>query len=361
MSLASDVKLPLAFRSRRGQLVLWATVLGSGLASLDATVVNVALPAIGRDLGGDVAALQWVVNGYTLTLASLLLVGGGLGDRYGRRRLFVLGVLWFTLASVACGVAGSTATLTLARVVQGVGGALLTPGSLAILGASFDGADRAAAIGAWSGLGGVAVALGPFVGGWLVQAVSWRLVFFLNVPIALVVLALSRAVPETRDPVSRGPIDITGAALAAVGLAGVTWALIEARAVGRGGLPLGAGVVGVVALVAFFVVEARRRAPMLDLGLFRSRQFSAANAETLIVYAALGGALFLLPITLQTAAGYTPMAAGAALLPTTAMMLLLSARLGRLAQRIGPRAPMTVGPVVAALGLLVLARLLLHP
>jgi EmrB/QacA subfamily drug resistance transporter len=350
---------PLAFKSRRGQVVLWATVLGSGLAALDATVVNVALPAIGRDLGGGVAALQWVVNGYMLTLASLLLLGGELGDRYGRRRLFVLGVLWFTLASIACGLAGSTTTLTLARVVQGVGGALLTPGSLAILGASFDGADRAAAIGAWSGLGGVAVAIGPFVGGWLVQAVSWRLVFFLNVPIALVVLALSRAVPETRDERERGPIDVPGATLAAVGLAGVTWALIEARS--QGALPIGAGIVGVAALIAFFVVEARRSSPMLDLRLFRSHRFSAANGETLIVYAALGGALFLLPVTLQTAAGYSPVAAGAALLPTTAMMLLLSSRMGRLAERIGPRAPMTVGPAIAALGLVVLARVPAHP
>jgi EmrB/QacA subfamily drug resistance transporter len=361
VSSATEPSLPLTFRSRRGQIVLWTTVLGSGLAALDATVVNVALPAIGRDLGGGMAALQWVINGYTLTLASLLLLGGGLGDRYGRRRLFVLGVIWFTLASLACGFAGSTTTLTLARVVQGAGGALLTPGSLAILGASFEGVDRAAAIGAWSGLGGVAVAIGPFAGGWLVQAVSWRLVFFINVPIAIVVLALSRVVPETRDPGPRGPIDVAGAALAAIGLGGVTWALIEARTPGRGVAPIAAGVVGVVALIVFFIVEARRRSPMLDLALFRTRQFSAANGETLIVYAALGGMLFLLPITLQTAAGYSPLAAGAALLPVTAMMLLLSSRMGRLAQRIGPRVPMTVGPLVAALGLVILSRLPAHP
>jgi EmrB/QacA subfamily drug resistance transporter len=357
----SAAEKSIRFRSRRGRRILWATVLGSGLAGLDATVVNVALPAIGRTLGGGVAALQWVVNGYTLTLASLLLVGGALGDRYGRRRMFVIGVTWFTLASVACGLARTATMLILARVVQGIGGALLAPGSLAILGATFDEEERGAAIGAWSGLGAVALAVGPFVGGWLVQAHSWRLVFFINVPIALAVLVLARAIPETRDPGASGPVDLLGAALAVAGLAGITWAFIEAPAAARIALPVIVAVGGASALLGFFVVEARRPAPMLDLRLFRSSQFAAANAETLIVYAALGGALFLLPLTLQRAAGYSPLAAGAALLPMTAMVLLLSRRMGRLAERVGPRAPMTVGPIVAAAGLLLLTRVPSHP
>jgi EmrB/QacA subfamily drug resistance transporter len=344
---------PLAFNSPRGRRVLWATVLGSGLASLDATVVNVALPAIGRDLGGGVSELAWVVNGYTLTLASLLLVGGALGDHHGRRRVFAVGVVWFTLASVACGLAGSTTSLVIARMIQGMGGGLLTPGSLAILGASFDREDRAAAIGAWSGLGGVAVALGPLTGGWLVQRWSWRVVFFLNVPLAVVALVLLRAAPETRDPEACGPIDVAGATLAALGLGAITFALTLKA---RGALALASGAGGALLFGAFLVVERRRAAPLVDLALFRSSQFAAANAETLIVYAALGGALFLLPMTLQIAAGYTPLEAGAALLPMTAMMLLLSTSTGRLARRIGPRAPMSVGPILAALGLAVLAR-----
>jgi EmrB/QacA subfamily drug resistance transporter len=333
--------------------VLWATVLGSGLASLDATVVNVALPAIGRDLGGGLASLQWVVNGYTLMLASLLLTGGALGDRYGRRRVFAIGVAWFTLASVACGLAPSTTGLVVARMVQGMGGGLLTPGSLAILGASFDREDRAAAIGAWSGLGGVAIALGPLCGGWLVQVASWRLVFFVNVPLAVVVLLLARAAPETRDPGARRPMDLLGAVLAALGLGAITFALTAPQ---RVALAFPLGLVGVLLAGAFLVVERRRPAPLVDLTLFRSSQFSAANAKTLIVYAALGGALFLLPMTLQTAVGYSPVAAGAALLPMTTMMLLFSARIGRLAQRIGPRVPMSAGPAAAALGLALLGR-----
>jgi EmrB/QacA subfamily drug resistance transporter len=345
----------LALDSRAGRRVLAATVLGSGMASLDATVVNVALPTIGRELDGGIAALQWIINGYTLTLAAFLLLGGALGDRYGRRRTFLVGVVWFTAASMACALAPSTRTLTVARVLQGVGGALLTPGSLAILGASFRIADRAAAIGAWSGLGGVAIAIGPLVGGWLIQAASWRLVFFINLPLALAVVVLSRFVPETRDP-DAGPVDAAGAALAALALGGVTFALIEAGARGwRAPAVVVAFVVGLGALAAFFAVEARRAAPML--ALFRRRPFGAANAETLLVYAAVGGALLFLPIQLQLVRGYPPLAAGAALLPTTAVLLLLSSTMGRVAQRIGPRAPMTLGPLVAAIGLLLLARI----
>jgi EmrB/QacA subfamily drug resistance transporter len=349
---------PVSLASARGRWVLAATVLGSGIATLDGTVVNVALPTIGRELHGGVAELQWVVTAYLLTLAALLLLAGALSDRFGRRRIFLVGVGWFTLASVACGLAPSTPLLTAARALQGVGGALLTPGSLAIIEASFRKEDRAAAIGAWSGLGGVAVAIGPFFGGWLVQAWSWRLVFFINVPIAIAVVAIAlRTVPETRDPDAPHTLDGSGAALAALGLGGVTYALIELPARGaRSTDVLVAGGLGIVALAAFFVVEARRQAPMLDLALFRSRRFSAANAETFLVYAALGGAFFLLPIDLQQVLGYSPLAAGAALLPTTAMMLLLSATMGRLAQRIGPRVPLSVGPLIAAAGLLLLIR-----
>jgi len=346
----------LTLASARGRWVIAATVLGSGLAMLDGTVVNVALPTIGRDLHGGVAALQWIVTAYLLTLAALLLIGGALSDRYGRRRIFLVGVVWFTAASVACGLAPSTTALNVARALQGIGGALLTPGSLAIIEASFVQEDRAAAIGAWSGLGGVAVAVGPFLGGWLVQTWSWRLVFFINVPIAVaIVIIAGRFVPETRDPAAPQRLDLAGATLAALGLGGVTYALIELPAHGaRATDVVAAGALGIGATLAFFVVERLRAEPMLELALFGNRQFSAANVETFVVYAALGGAFFLLPIHLQQVLGYSPLAAGAALLPPTVVLLLLSASMGRLAQRIGPRLPLTLGPLVAAGGLLLL-------
>jgi EmrB/QacA subfamily drug resistance transporter len=348
----------LGVHEARGRWVLAATVLGSGMASLDATVVNIALPTIAKDLGGGLAALQWIVNGYTLALASLLLVGGSLGDRYGRRRVFVVGVAWFMLASFACALVRTTTALIAARVLQGAGAALLTPGSLAIIEASFRRDERAAAIAAWSGLGGVAIAAGPFVGGYLIQAVSWRLLFLLNLPLAIIVILVAeRCVPESRDR-DAGPIDLGGAVLGALGLGGVTYALMEAPARGRLAPDvIVAAVLCVAALILFVVVEARRTTPILDLRLFRRRPFGAANAETFILYAALGGALFLLPIQLQTVLGWSPLEAGAALLPATGMMLLLSSVMGRLAQRIGPRVPMTLGPLVAAFGLALLARI----
>lgn len=349
---------PLSLASARGRWVLVATVLGSGIATLDSTVVNVALPRIGKELHGDVGDLQWVVTAYLLTLSALLLLAGSLSDRYGRRRIFILGVIWFTVASVACGLSPTAPALTAARALQGVGGALLTPGSLAILEATFRADDRAAAIGAWSGLGGVAVAVGPFVGGYLVQAWSWRLVFFINVPIALVVVLIAlRHVPETRDPAAPHRLDIAGALLAALALGGITYALIEIPAHGaRAADVVIAGAAGALFLILFFVVEQRRAEPMLELALFRNRTFSAANAETFVVYAALGGAFFLLPIDLQQVLGYSPLASGAALLPSTAVMLVLSTSAGRLAQRIGPRLPLTLGPIIAAAGLLLLDR-----
>jgi EmrB/QacA subfamily drug resistance transporter len=350
---------PIHFATASGRWVLVAAILGSGLAGIDATVVNVALPAIGRDLDTDFAALQWTVTAYSLSLASLILLGGSLGDRFGRRRVFVIGVVWFALASLLCGLAPSAGLLIAARALQGVGGALLTPGSLAMIQASFAPEDRGRAIGAWSGLGGVATAIGPFVGGYLVETVSWRWVFLINAPLAAIVVAVAvRHVPETRDASATGRIDALGALLGAVGLGGITYALIETPNRGAGSLGVSVpGLVGVAALVAFFVVERTIRAPMLPLGIFSSRQFSAANAVTFVVYGAFGGVLFLLVVALQVVAGFSPIVAGTALLPVTAMMLLLSARSGALAARIGPRLQMSVGPLVVAAALLLMLRI----
>lgn len=355
----SEGEAELAFGSARGRWVIAATILGSGMAGLDATVVNVALRHIGEDLDTTTAGLQWIVNGYLLPLAALILLGGSLGDRYGRRRVFLIGVVWFAGASVLCGLAPSIEVLVAARALQGVGGALLTPGSLAIIQASFRPEDRSRAIGLWSAFAGIATAVGPLVGGYLVEAVSWRWIFLLNVPLAVVVVLVSvRHVPETRDPGAVGGIDVVGAALGVVGLAGVTYALIEAPGQG-GGAPavVGAAVVGVAALVGFVVVERRARHPMLPLGIFRSMQFTGANFVTLAMYAALGGMFFLLATYLQTSLGYSPVASGLAMLPVTVLMLLLSERAGALAARIGPRIPMTVGPLVVSVGLVLMARI----
>ncbi len=342
----------LAFESAGGRWLLAVAVAGSGMAFLDGTVVNVALPDIGRDFGASTSDLQWILNGYLLTLASLILLGGSLGDRYGRRRVFVLGVGVFTAASLLCAVAPSVELLIAARLLQGVGGALLTPGSLALIEASFRAGDRARAIGAWSGLGGVATAFGPLLGGYLIGAISWRAIFLINLPIgALVIWAAIRHVPESWDPMASGRLDLGGAVLAALGLAGTTYALIEAPGQGASAAILVTGIGGVLALIAFFVGERRSSNPMLPLEIFSSRQFSAANAVTFVVYAAFGGFFFLLVAFLQISMDYTPIEAGAASLPVTFLMLLLSARAGALAQRIGARLPLTVGPLIVALGL----------
>ena len=339
--------------SARGRWVLLATVLGSSLAMLDATVVNVALERIGRDLDADFAGLQWTVNAYTLTLAALILLGGSLGDRFGRRRVFVIGVVWFALASLLCGLAPDVGTLVAARALQGVGGALLTPGSLAIISAAFSGPDRAAAIGAWSGLGGVAGAIGPFVGGWLVEW-NWRAVFLLNLPLAVVIVAVAvRHVPETRDPDAAPHLDWPGTLAVVVGLAGLTYAL-TAAAEGLSGTVVAAGLLGLLALAVFVAVERRSRHPLVPPRLFTDRLFSATNAVTLLVYAALGAMFVLLVLHLQVVAGYSPLLAGTALLPVTVLMLLFSARVGALAQRFGPRPFLTAGPLVAAAGVLLL-------
>lgn len=344
-------------RSATGRGVLVATVLGSGLAMLDSTVVNVALPHIGDDLNADLAGLQWTITGYTLTLAALILLGGSLGDRYGRRRVFLIGVVWFAVASALCGVAPTMPVLIAARLLQGVGGALLTPGSLALIQSTYHPDDRAKAIGAWSGLGGVATAVGPFVGGWLVDAASWRFVFYLNLPLAVaVILVALRYVPESEDTTSGGRFDVPGAALGALGLAGVTYALVEAPERGGSPLVLGAGLLGALALVAFVLVERRSAHPMMPPELFRSVTFSAVNAVTFMVYAALGGMIFFLVLGLQTVAGFSALAAGTALLPFTVLMLLLSATSGSIAQKIGPRPQLVLGPLVAAAGTLLLLR-----
>lgn len=333
--------------------VLLTTVLGSSMAFLDGTVVNVALPHIRADLHTDIAGLQWVLNAYLVTLSALVLVGGSLGDRFGLRRVFVVGVVEFTVASVVCGIAPNITVLVVARGVQGIGAALLVPSSLALLTASMCDADRSRAVGAWSGLAGVAGAVGPLLGGWLVDALSWRWVFFLNVPVAAAVLVAASGVaePVTAHDTS-AHIDIPGALSAAVGLA-----LVTAGFIGHGeAWAAPAIVVGGIALAAFVVVERTSRAPMLPLALFRNRQFAGANAVTLAMYTALGGALFLVVVQLQQALRYSAVEAGAALVPTTAMMLLLSARAGALAQKIGPRLPMTVGPLLAAAGLALFSR-----
>ncbi len=348
----------IRFGTPAARWVIAATVLGSGVAFLDSTVVNVALPAIARDLRTDVAGLQWTVDAYLVTLTSLVLLGGALGDRLGRKRVFLAGLVAFTLASVLCAAAPNAGALAVARALQGAGAAFLVPGSLAILASAFDEHDRPRAVGAWSGLGGIAGAVGPFLGGWLVDVGSWRLVFLVNVPIAALTFGLTaRHVPETRAD-ARAPLDVGGAVLASIALAGACWALINGSH-GFGVTETAAAAVSLVAAVAFLFVESTQSHPMLPLRLFRSRQFSGANGTTLAVYAALGAALFLVVLELQLALHYSALSAGAAMLPVTAVMLALSARMGALAQRIGARIPMTVGPIVVALGLLLFARV--HP
>jgi EmrB/QacA subfamily drug resistance transporter len=349
----------LAYGEPAARWVLLATVLGSSLTFVDATVVNIALPAIGKDLGAGLSALTWTVNSYTLTLACLILLGGSLGDRLGRRRVFIIGVAWFATASMLCGLAPNIQTLVAARALQGIGGALLIPGSLAILQASFRPADRARAIGAWSGLAGVAGATGPFIGGWLIGVTSWRWIFLINVPIAVtVVIVAGRHVPESSDPAASHHIDFTGAALAALGLAALTYGLIAWPVRGLSSPAVwGPVATAVVALTAFLFWEARATEPMLPLGIFSSRVFSATNAVTFVVYAALSGVFFWLVLTLQLVVGFTPLAAGVSLLPMTLIMLAFSARAGALSTRIGPRIPMTAGPILAALGVAALARI----
>jgi EmrB/QacA subfamily drug resistance transporter len=341
----------VGYSTPRGRAVVAAAVLGSGMTILGGTVVNSALRVIGKDLDASLAELQWISNGYLLALASLILLGGALGDRYGRRRVFVVGTIWFAVASLLCGLAPNPLVLIVARILQGVGAALLTPGSLSIIQSVFAPIDRAKAIGAWSGLGGVAAAIGPFVGGALIQFASWRWIFLINLPLAVfTVLIAQRCVPETRDPDASHRFDVSGATLATVSLGGVTYALIQWGSLAA----TVAAVVGAVAGVVFVVVEARSSHPLMPLEMFGSRLFSAANAMTLVVYAALGAVFFFLVLQLQTVAGYGALEAGVATLPVTLALLFLAARGGALGTRIGPRIPMTVGPLVMAAGTLLL-------
>ena len=355
---AEDTSIRWGTPAARG--VLATTILGSGMAMIDGTIVNVALPRIGHELGASIAGLQWILDGYLLSLAALILIAGSLGDRYGRRKVFVIGVVWFGVASVLCGAAQTTEMLVGARVLQGIGGALLTPGSLAILQSSFAREDRARAIGAWSGLGGIAAAIGPLLGGTLVQLWSWRLAFLVNVPVAIACVVLARRyVPESCDrQLQPGHPDVVGSALGALGLAGVTAALVEAPGRGVGDpLVLICGVLGLVALGGFVLLQHRSRDPLVPPALFANRTFVLANALTLVMYAALGGVLMLFVLQLQVSLRFSPTAAGLANLPLTVVMLLLSARSGRLAQRYGPRWFLVIGPLVVAAGMLLMLRI----
>ena len=354
----------IRFDSSQGRWVIATAVLGSGIAFLDGTVVNTALPAIQADLHTSLAGQQWILTGYLLTLGSLLVLGGSLGDLFGRRRLFVYGLVGFSITSMLCGLAPNLGVLIAARVLQGVSAAALVPGSLAMLSAVFHPDDRAKAIGAWSGLATVATALGPFLGGWLIDAVSWRWVFFINVPLAVVAVVIAqRFVPDTRaastnDGVtsSLASIDGPGALSLALGLGGVVFALIEGPGHGWGRLAIVAAMVGAVSLVAFVVIETRSSHPMVPLSMFRSRRFAGANAVTFVVWGALGAVFFLLAVHLQNDLGYSALESGAALLPVTVIMMLFSAKSGALSQRIGPRLPMTVGPLLVAVGFALMTR-----
>jgi EmrB/QacA subfamily drug resistance transporter len=338
----------------RKRLTLVACILGSTIVFVDSTVVTVALPAMQRDLGGGLALQQWVVDAYLLTLGSLILVGGSLGDLFGERRVFLLGVVSFGVTSVLCAAAWDGTSLILARGLQGIAGALLTPAALATISAVFEGEERGAAIGSWTAWTGIAFLVGPLVGGWLVSAVSWRSIFLVNVPLVAVTVALVLvALHVPARSASRVRVDFAGGSLCALGLAGPVFALIEAPKRGFGSPPILGSLVGGVALLALFLVrEHRARSPMLPLGLFRRRNFAFANLETFTVYAALSTQSFFLVLFLQQLAGYSPFRSGLATIPVTVVMFVLSGRVGRLSMRLGPRLFMGIGPLVCAAGVL---------
>ena len=337
-----------------GRWALLVTALGSGLVLLEGTVVNVALPALGSDLDASTVGLQWTVNAFTLTLSALTLLGGGIGDRFGRRRAYVVGIVWFGIASLLCGVAPDMGWLIAARALQGIGGALIVPGSLALIHGSFHPDDRNRAIGWWAGMSGVAGAAGPVVGGGLIDVAGWRWVFYINVPLAMVLaLLLIAHVPESRDDERPRGFDIGGALLAAGALAGFTYALTETA---NGGWATAAGLAGLALFAAFLLVEHRSSAPMLPLRLFRSRQFSAANLASFLTYGALAGVFFLMPIQLQVTAGYSAWEAGLSLLPLTILTLALSPYGGELTTRFGARWPLAAGALSCTVALLLATR-----
>ena len=335
-----------------GLWVLVATILGSSMALIDGSVVTVALPVIQQDFNTSATTVQWVVEAYSLFLAALLLVGGTLGDRFGRRRIFSSGMVVFILASIACGFSPTVLFLILARAVEGIGGALMVPGSLAIISASFSQDQRGRAIGTWSGFTALATLLGPVLGGWLVQYVSWRGVFFLNVPLAAIALiVLFWRVPESRDEDASGRLDWWGAMLETLGLGALVYGLIQAGSLGLGNpVVLGMLAVGMVALIAFLWVEAHSSAPMVPLSLFRSPTFSGANLLTFLLYGALSGITYYFPFNLIQVQGYSPTLAGAAFVPFSLMMFLLSRWAGGLVNRFGAKLPLVVGPLITALG-----------
>ena len=344
--------------SSKQRWTLVATIVASAMTFIDMTVVNVALPALQKELGATITDVQWVVEAYALFLGALILVGGSLGDQFGRRRIFLLGVLWFTAASVWCGAATSPRLLIIGRALQGIGAAFLVPGSLAIISATFDGAERGRAIGTWSGFSAITTAVGPVIGGWLIENVSWRSAFFINVPLALIVVLISlRYMDESRDPSRTRHIDWIGALLAVVGLGGIVLGLLEWPPLGPGHpLVVSSLIIGAVALVLLVVVEGREKSPMMPLSLFRSRAFSLTNLLTLLLYGALGVVLFLVPLLLIQVKHYTATAAGAAFLPFPIIMFVLSRWSGGLVARTGPRLPLTIGPLIAAIGLALFAR-----
>jgi EmrB/QacA subfamily drug resistance transporter len=344
--------------SRQQRWTVVATILGSTIVFLDATVVNVALPAMKRDLGMGLAGQQWVVESYALALVALLLVGGSMGDQFGRRRLFDIGLAGFGVTSALCAVAPTSGFLIAFRALQGMAGALLVPGSLAIIAATFNGEARGKAVGTWTAWTGIATVLGPAGGGLLVGAFSWRAIFVVNLPLVVFNLWLTRAhVAESRDPEAFMGIDYRGILLSALGLAGPVFALIEQPRYGWGDpivfVPL---LAGIACFAAFVVHEIRTEHPMVDISLFRIRNFAVTNVVTLVVYAGLIGSLFYVPLFLQQVAGYTALEAGLATTPSSVMLFLLSPRFGRIASGIGPRWPMTFGPIVGGVGLLLLLR-----